>query len=78
MEKMLSADTDFVMGKVLTHVLTLLGTGDSGRKNPKILEELKSLREAAEVSETVYANFLIICAETLQIDVCGFGNMIER
>lgn len=49
MEKMVSADPEFVLGKVLVHTLNLIGTGDSGKKNPKIIEELKFLRGIAKV-----------------------------
>ncbi|XP_022654394.1 tetratricopeptide repeat protein 38-like isoform X2 [Varroa destructor] len=49
MEKMVSADPEFVLGKVLVHTLNLIGTGDSGKKNPKIIEELKFLRGIAKI-----------------------------
>lgn len=50
LEKMTTADPHFILGKVVTRLLQLIGTGTSGRKEPEILSELKELRKSVAVS----------------------------
>ena len=50
LERMLAADPHFILGKVVSNLLQLIGTGTSGRKDPQILNELRELQKSVAVS----------------------------